>query len=158
LATDGAAEQAPKRISPPLWAGWTGFILALVLIGVSVGLYLRFVPGDINSLQLQLAGLPRRAFTSPAVVHAKDTHLVLAHAAAVRKAAQLQAAARVFRRALWWQLAALSAGTAGLLTACYLGRKVFWTRRLQWWALVGIVRGGPGAQCRSGRPAAGAAS
>jgi hypothetical protein len=139
LATDGAAEQAPKRISPPLWAGWTGFILALVLIGVSVGLYLRFVPGDINSLQLQLAGLPRRAFTSPAVVHAKDTHLVLAHAAAVRKAAQLQAAARVFRRALWWQLAALSAGTAGLLTACYLGRKVFWTQRLQWWAMVGMV-------------------
>jgi hypothetical protein len=139
LATDGVADQAQKRISPPIWAGWTGFILALVLTGVGVGLYLRFVPGDINSLQLQLAGLPRKAFTTPPAVHTKAAHLVLAHAAAARKVAHLRAAARTFRLGLRWQLGALSAGAIGLWVACYLGRKVFWTRRLQWWALVGIA-------------------
>lgn len=133
------ADQAQKRISPPIWAGWAGFILALVLTGVGVGLYLRFVPGDINSLQLQLAGLPRKAFMPPAAVHAKTAHLVLAHAAAARKVARLRAAGRTFRLGLRWQLAALSGGAAGLLVACYLGRKVFWTRRLQGWALVGMV-------------------
>ena len=139
MATDGVAEQAPKRISPPVWAGWTGLILALVLIGVSVGLYLRFVPAGINSLQLQLAGASRKAFTAPPAIHAKDARLALAHADAARKVAHLRAAARTFRLGLRWQLGAMSAAAIGLWMACYLGRKVFWTRRLQRWALVGIV-------------------
>jgi hypothetical protein len=139
LVTDGVAGQAPKRISPPIWAGRTGLILALLLISVSVGLYLRFVPGDINSLQLQLTGASRKAFTAPPAIHAKDARLALAHADAARKVAHLRATARTFRLGLRWQLGAMSAAAIGLWMACCLGRKVFWTRRLQWWALAGIV-------------------
>ena len=92
-----------------------------------------------NSLQLQLAGASRKAFTAPPAIHAKDARLALAHADAARKVAHLRATARTFRLGLRWQLGAMSAAAIGLWMACYLGRKVFWTRRLQWWALVGIV-------------------
>src|SRR5450755_1170160 len=92
-----------------------------------------------NSLQLQLAGASRKAFTAPPAIHAKDAHLALARAEAARKVAHLRAAARTFRLGLRWQLGAMSAAAIGLWMACYLGRKVFWTRRLQWWALAGIV-------------------
>ena len=92
-----------------------------------------------NSLQLQLAGASRKAFTAPPAIHAKDARLALAHADAARKVAHLRATARTFRLGLRWQLRAMSAAAIGLWMACCLGRKVFWTRRLQWWALAGIV-------------------
>jgi hypothetical protein len=51
---------------------------------------------------------------------------------------RLQAAQ--FRGALDWDMRALIPGyVVGLLVACYLGRRVFWTARARAWALLGIV-------------------
>lgn len=45
-----------------------------------------------------------------------------------------------FRSALDWDMGALIPGyVVGLLVACYLGRRVFWTSRSRSWALLGIV-------------------
>ncbi len=47
-----------------------------------------------------------------------------------------------FRTGLYWDFALIVGYTGGLLLACYLGRRVFWTTGLLRWALVGYWAAG----------------
>ena len=95
------------------WAAWTAVGATITLIGLGLGLTAAFVPREANLLGVQWA-----VSQSPIVVH--HTH-----------------EARV---GLTWDMAALIPGYSfGLALACYLGRRVFWTRLLNQTAAIGIA-------------------
>jgi putative NADH-flavin reductase len=113
LAGKGAADGADARLSKRVACAC--LIGAVALIAAAVSLYLAFVPHDIDLVRLQWAGSSTAAM---AVMHGHREG---------------------FRTGLWWDLWALIPGTAGLLLACYLGRRVFWTKRARFWARAGLA-------------------
>ena len=107
------ANGADARLSKP--AGWGCFIAAIVLLGAAVGLYVFLVPHHINLVRLQWAGSSKGA---------------------VGVVGGLTGA---FRTGVQWDLWASIPGTVGLLSACWLGRRVFWTKWPHLWAGMGLV-------------------
>ena len=101
------------RLRKPL--GWTFLIGAVVLLCAGVGLYAAHVFHASSLMRLQWVSSSRDAMKA---VHRRD--------AAVRTG-------------LWWDIRALIAYTLGLMLACYLGRLVFWTKRLQRVAVTGMA-------------------
>jgi hypothetical protein len=96
-------------------AGWAWLVAAVALLVAAVYVYAEFVPHDINLVRLEWAGSSAGAV---GVVNGRTG---------------------AFRTGLHWDLWALIPGTAGLLLACCLGRRVFWTRRAHFWAGVGLA-------------------
>jgi hypothetical protein len=114
-AQQAAARRAAARLRPGMLLGWAGLAAAVGLTLVGVVLYLVFAPQHINLVRLQWAGASAAAVTA------------------------VGGRADGFRAALSWDLRALIPGyTLGLLVACYLGLRVFWTKRMHSAAKVGI--------------------
>ena len=102
-----------SRLGKPL--GWIFLIGAVVLLCAGVGLYAACVFHADSFQRLQWVSSSRAAFS-----------------AAPRRSAAV-------RNGLWWDIRALIAYTLGLMLACYLGRLVFWAKRLQRVAVIGMA-------------------
>lgn len=102
-----------SRLRKPL--GWTFLIGALALLGVGVGLYAAYVFHASSLQRLQWVSSSGDAIKA---VHRRDDAV---------------------RVGLWWDIRALIAYTLGLVLACYLGRVVFWAKRLQRVAATGMA-------------------
>ena len=88
-------------------------VLSLILVVGGITAFALGVPSHVYLVTLQWAG---SASTANGVVG----HL-----------------AGAYRTGLYWDFALIVGYTGGILLACYLGRKVFWTKGLLRWALVG---------------------
>ncbi len=100
--------------------GW-GIVCLVAAVGLVVGGALVFAldaPQHIDLVSLQWAGSAKAA-----------SELVGARTGA-------------YRTGLYWDFPFIVGFTGGLLLACYLGRKVFWTAGLLRWALVGYFAAG----------------
>ncbi len=110
-----AAKRAARKLRPSMLVGWAGLAVAVGLTVTGALVYRTYAPHHIDLAALQWAG------SSGAAVTAADGRV------------------SGFRFALRWDLWALMPGyTLGLLTACYLGRRVFWTAGMYSLAKVGI--------------------
>lgn len=115
MAGNAGAAEPDRRIRPHPWLAWAWLIAAVALIVLAVVLYRKFVPHDINLVRLQWAGSP---VVADSTVHGRVGS---------------------FRVGLWWDIWALLAGTSGLVLACCLGMRVFWTPRAHVWAAAGLA-------------------
>jgi hypothetical protein len=112
---NAAAKRAGRKLRPSMLVGWAGLGVAVGLTVAGALAYRTYAPHHIDLAALKWAG------SSGAAVTAVDGRV------------------SGFRFALRWDLWALMPGyTLGLLTACYLGLRVFWTRRMHSLAKVGI--------------------
>lgn len=107
---------APHRLSRPLPIGW-GVGLLVVSLGVVAGGFVAYALGAPSRVDLVSLQWAEQASTATQLVGDR---------------------ADTFRTALYWSFAASAGLLVGLLMACYLGRRVFWTKGLLRWALVGL--------------------
>jgi len=112
-----AISDGRPRAFPMRW----GIACLVASVGLVVGGFLAFAlgaPRHIDLVSLQWAG---SATTASGVVGDR---------------------AGAFRTGLYWDFPLIVGFTGGLLLACYLGRKVFWTAGLLRWALIGYFAAG----------------
>ena len=114
---ESSGEKSSKGAYPGKPLALVLVIVAIGLVAAGIGVYAPHQPSGIDLVRLQwAAGLTDNALGG------------------------LRLHAAQFRGALDWDLRALIPGYAvGLLVACYLGRRVFWTSRSRALALLGIV-------------------
>ncbi len=100
-------------------------VLAVALVGAGILVYAALLPSGTNPVKLQWSTV----LTGQAIGGIRQ------HSA-------------MFRTALDWDLEALIPGyVIGLLLACGLGRRVFWTPRSRTWATLGVVAAGVAGAC-----------
>src|ERR1700735_2520025 len=109
-----------RNVFSPGW-GIACLVLSVLLVAGGIAAFAVEVPSHVYPVLLQWAG---SAGAAQAIVH-------------VRVGA--------YRTGLYWGVALIVGDTSGLVLACYLGRKVFWTTGLLRWALVGYFAAGVAA-------------
>ena len=88
-------------------------VLSLVFVAGGITAFALGVPNHVYPITLQWAG-------SASAANGVVDHL-----------------AGAYRTGIYWDFALIVGYTGGILLACFLGRKVFWTKGLLRWALVG---------------------
>jgi hypothetical protein len=118
MADDAGVAEDAKRQYPGRWIALGVAFLAVALVVAGIWVYAAHQPPGVNLVKLQW-----RAGSAAVVMGEIRRHPVAA-----------------YRTAVNWDLIALVPGYAvGLLLACGLGTRVFWTPRFRGWAKVGTV-------------------
>jgi len=120
-----SGEKPKSAVRYPKWKAAAGVVLAVAFLVAGIWVYAAFQPSKINPVTLQWsASLASEALGG------------------------LRPDSARFRTALDWDLRALAPGyLAGLLLACYLGYRVFWTDRSRAWAGRGMAAAALAAAC-----------